>query len=317
MDVPAQIGPYRILSELGAGGMAVVYLAEDKSGNRYAIKLPLHVKASDESSVKRFYREARSARGVQHPNLCPVHDVGQDGKQYFLAMAWIEGETLAQILASGAKLPTHRALELTRILADALQAAHEAGIVHRDLKPSNVMLRPDGQPIIIDFGMAKRFDNSETLLTLTGSIGGTPGYMAPEQVIGASDEIGPSCDVYALGVLLYELLTGAPPFSGNPATILGSIVSELPPPLHAQCPDIEPVLNALCLRALEKSPADRYTSAKEFGDTISMYLAEGPDAVAGRVLPKQPTTPQHIIPAAPPSQPGTIARMLGSLFGRE
>jgi serine/threonine protein kinase len=315
--VPARIGPYRILRELGAGGMAIVYLGEDESGNRYAIKLPLHVQASDESSVKRFYREARSARGVRHPNLCPVHDVGQDGNQYFLAMAWIEGETLAHLLASGQKLSTIRALELTRILADALHAAHEAGIVHRDLKPSNIMLRPDGEPIIIDFGMAKRFDNSETLLTLTGSIGGTPGYMAPEQIIGSADEIRPSCDIYALGVVLYELLTGSTPFSGNVATILGSIVSELPPPLHSFCPNIEPVLDALCLRAIEKSPADRYASAKEFADTIAAYLADGPEAVAGRVMAKQPPAPQQEAPNSPPAQPGAFARMFGSLFRRE
>jgi len=315
-DLPARIGPYRILRELGSGGMAIVYLGEDESGDRFAVKLALHVRSSDEASVKRFYREARSARRVQHPNLCLVHDVGQDGNQYFLAMAWIEGETLAQFLASGQTMTTVRALELTRILADALHAAHDAGIVHRDLKPSNIMLRPDGQPVIIDFGMAKRFDNSETLLTLTGSIGGTPGYMAPEQVIGASEEIGPLCDVYALGVVLYELLTGSPPFTGNAATILGSIVSEVPPPLQTLRPEIEPVLGALCLRALEKSPADRFASAQEFAATIGVYLAEGPKAAAVRIVREPAPVARPEPPVSPAAQPGAFARMLGVLFGR-
>jgi serine/threonine-protein kinase len=316
-EVPARIGPYRILRELGAGGMAIVYLGEDESGNRYAVKLPLHVQAGDETSVKRFYREARSARGVRHPNLCPVHDVGQDGKQYFLAMAWIEGETLAHRLAAGERFLTRRALELTRTLAEALQAAHEAGIVHRDLKPSNIMLRPDGQPVIIDFGMAKRFDNSETLLTLTGSIGGTPGYMAPEQIVGSADEVGPPCDIYALGVVLYELLTGSTPFTGNVATMLGSIVSEPPAPLHALCPNIEPMLDALCLRAIEKNPPDRYDSAQEFADTISAYLSQGPEAVAGRVMARQSPAPVQQLSNATAAQPGPFARMFGSLFGRQ
>jgi len=314
---PDRIGPYRVLRELGAGGMAAVYLAEDASGARYAVKTPFHVHAGDEASVKRFYREARSARGVQHPNVCPVHDVGQDGDQYFLAMAWIEGETLAHLLAAGKRLTTSAALDLVRIAAEALHAAHAAGIVHRDLKPSNSMLRPSGEPVIIDFGLARRFDNSETLLTLTGAIGGTPGYMAPEQITGTADDIGPACDIYALGIVLYELLTGATPFSGNVATILGSIVSEPPPPLTMYCPNIEPVLDALCLRALEKSPGERYASAQEFSEVIAAYLAGGPEAVAARLPPRsQPLSPFEAS-ETPAAQPGAIRRVFGSLFGRE
>lgn len=315
-DIPERIGPYRILRELGAGGMATVYLGEDHSGRRFAIKRPEQMHSGDDAFIKRFYREARSARGVQHPNLCPVHDVGQDGDQYFLAMAWIEGETLAHALASGTKLTATRALELVRILAEAMHAAHRAGIVHRDLKPANIMLRPDGHPVIIDFGLARRFDNTETLLTLTGAIGGTPGYMAPEQINGSADDIGPACDVYALGVVLYELLAGAPPFSGNVATIFGSIVSEPPPPLRLYCPGIEPVLDALCLRALAKSPADRYPSAQEFADCIAAYLADGPAAVAERVAPALPPESRPDSVAPPLTQPSPLRRVLGTLFRR-
>lgn len=315
-DVPERIGPYRIIRELGAGGMATVYLGEDDAGQRFAIKRPEQVPAGDDAFIKRFYREARSARGVQHPHLCPVHDVGQDGDQYFLAMAWIEGETLAHALASGTTFTAARALDLIRILAEAMHAAHLAGIVHRDLKPANIMLRPDGQPVIIDFGLARRFDNTETLLTLTGAIGGTPGYMAPEQITGAADDIGPPCDIYALGVVLYELLTGATPFSGNVATILGSIVSEPPPRLSLRCPGIEPVLDALCLRALAKSPADRYATAQEFADCIAAYLADGPDAVAERLAPLPAAESPPEVPVSPPAQPGALRRMFGKLFGR-
>jgi len=298
--------------------MAAVYLAEDDTGTRYALKRPFHVHGGDAESVKRFYREARSARGVQHPNLCTVHDVGQDGEQYFLAMAWIEGQTLAHVLASGTKLTSTHALQLVRILADALHAAHSSGIVHRDLKPSNILLRADGEPVIIDFGLARRFDNTETLLTLTGAIGGTPGYMAPEQITGTADDIGPPCDIYALGVVLYELLTGVTPFSGNVATILGSIVSEPAPPLTLYSPNIEPVLDALCLRALAKSPGDRYASAQEFSEIIDAYLSQGPEAVAGHLMKVQAATPSNgdSAAAAPPPR-GTLARVLDSLFRRD
>lgn len=314
-DVPDRIGPYRIVRELGAGGMARVFLGEDASGRRFAIKRPEQVHAGDDAFIKRFYREARSARRVEHPNLCPVHDVGQDGDQHFLAMDWIEGQTLAHALASGTRFTADRALELVRVLAQAMHAAHAAGVVHRDLKPANIMLRPDGQPVIIDFGMARRFDNTETLLTLTGAIGGTPGYMAPEQITGTADDIGPACDIYALGIVLYELLTGATPFSGNAATILGSIVSEPPPPLSRRCPGIEPVLEALCLRALAKSPSNRYASAQELADCIADYLAVGPAAVADRVAPAGlPEPPSDLSETLP--QPGPLRRAFRTLFGR-
>lgn len=311
---PKRIGPYRILCELGAGGMATVYLGEDDAGAHYAIKVPLHLQSRDGASVKRFLREARSARGVRHPNLCHVHDVGQDGTVFYLAMAWIRGETLARTLQSKGRLTTERALELVRTLADALQAAHDAGIVHRDLKPANIMVRPDGEPVIIDFGMARRFDNTETLLTISGDIVGTPGYMAPEQITGASEEIGPACDIYALGVLLYELLTGWTPFSGNLATILGSIVSEPAPAPRTHCPDLDPALDAICLRALAKTPAERFASAREFGDVIGTYLREGGPAATALLLQTVATPP--CAEATPePTRPGIFSRMLTSVFG--
>ena len=314
---PERIGPYRILEQLGAGGMGTVFLGRNTAGELRAVKLLLHVHPSDGASVKRLYREARSAQKVHHPNLCPVHDVGQDGELFYLAMERIEGRTLATAFASGETFSAPRAVELVRTLADAVHALHEAGIVHRDLKPANVMLRPDGAPVIIDFGMARRFDNSETLLTLTGSIAGTPGYMAPEQITGEPDDIGPPCDLYSLGVILYELVTGSTPFSGNVATILGSIVSEPAPPPRTRCPELDPVLDAVCLRALDKSPAERFASAQEFAEVLAAWLRD-PALSAAMLEAIAARTPT---PAPPPdlasADASGIRRIWNSFLGRQ
>ncbi|MBL8848467.1 MAG: serine/threonine protein kinase [Planctomycetaceae bacterium] len=313
---PERIGPYRILEQLGTGGMGTVFLARNAAGEQRAVKLLLHVNPADAASVKRLYREARSAQGVHHPHLCSVHDVGQDGDLFYLAMERIEGRTLATALAAGEAFSTARAVKLVCTLAEAVHALHEAGIVHRDLKPANVMLRPDGAPVVIDFGMARRFDNSETLLTLTGSIAGTPGYMAPEQITGEADEIGPPCDLYSLGVILYELVTGSPPFSGNVATILGSIVSEPAPPPRTRCPQLDPVLDEVCLRALAKRPAERFASARELADVLAAWLRDpGLSArMLGEIADRTPPRPSA---DSPPSESGGIRRIWNSLLGRE
>lgn len=312
--IPDRIGPYRILREVGAGGMGTVYLSEDRNGNRLAIKVPRPDCVADELSVKRFYREARSAGRVSHPSLCTVRDVGEHGAGYYLAMDWIEGTTLAHLIDQRGVPALPQSLNLVATLADALQAAHDAGIVHRDLKPSNIMLRPDGQPVIIDFGTAKRFDNSETLLTLTGSIVGTPGYMAPEQVTSAVGEVGPASDVYALGILMYELITGAPPFSGNFATVLGSIVAEPPASLVVHCPGIDPNLEAICLKALAKNPAERFASAREFGASITAYLRDGTGPIdESPSVSAAPSLPSSAAPS--PDERGLLRRWRDTLFG--
>lgn len=300
--------------------MGTVYLGEDAEGTRLAIKSPLPECVADELSVKRFYREARSAGRVKHPNLCSVLDVGRDGRRFYLAMEWIDGHTLAHVLEHGDAPTQDRSLELVATLAEALQAAHEAGIVHRDLKPSNIMLRPDGQPVIIDFGTAKRFDNTETLLTLTGSIVGTPGYMAPEQITSHAGEIGPASDVYSLGVVLYELLGGSPPFTGNFATILGSIVSEPPPPLSLHRVDVAPALEAICAKALAKDPTERFASAREFGEVVWEYLRGGPAAVADALL-SAPESNRTAAPRSSETAPdqttrGLLKRLGDKFFGQ-
>jgi serine/threonine-protein kinase len=179
--------------------------------------------------------------------------------------------------------------------------AHDAGIIHRDLKPGNIMLPESGEPVVMDFGMARRFDGAESLLTPSGAIVGTPGYMAPEQITGAAEEIGPACDIYALGVILYELVTGWQPFTGNLATLLGSIVADAPTPPRKHCPDLDPRLEAICLKALEKEPRQRHPTSAALADAI--------EAFSRNEAPQAPAAPA--VETASPEPPKSF---LGRLF---
>ena len=300
---PASLGPYRILRQLGEGGMGVVYLAEDASGKRVALKVPSVSVTADPTHVKRLYREALAAGQIDHPNIGRILDVGQEGDRFYLVMTFIEGKTLAQWFEEGRTFDVPESLALVASIARAVHVAHEAGIIHRDLKPGNIMLPESGDPIVMDFGMARRFDGAESLLTPSGAIVGTPGYMAPEQITGAPDEIGPPCDLYALGVILYELVTDWQPFTGNLATLLGSIVSDPPTPPRKHCPDLDPNLEAICLKALEKDPAQRYASAARFAEVLEAF-----ERGEARPLSDSP-------PPAPSAQPskGLMERLFGSL----
>ena len=275
-DLPESFGRYQIVSKLGEGGMGAVYLAIDKRLERHvALKTPFFEREDDESTVKRFMREAHAAATINHPNVCPVYDVGEYEGRYFLTMAYVEGRSLAEWIRQADQTDVKTALEIVEKLARGLQAAHDCGIIHRDLKPGNILINEEVEPFLIDFGMARRFDREETLLTVTGAIAGTPAYMAPEQISGDGDQIGPATDIYCLGVILYELLTGSMPFSGNLATMLGSIVANNPIPLRSYCPDLDPTVEPICRRAMAKDPGDRYASASEFADTIRYYLDNG------------------------------------------
>lgn len=296
--IPQTIGPYRILRQLGEGGMGTVYLAEDAAGHEVALKVPSPAFLLEPTYVRRLYREALAAAQIDHPNIARILDVQQDGQKFYLVMAYIEGQTLAEALDAGRRFTPDEALAFVRSLARTVQVAHDAGIIHRDLKPANIMLREKGEPIVMDFGMARRFDGTESLLTPTGAVVGTPGYMAPEQITAAADQIGPACDVYALGIVLYELLTGTQPFSGNLATLLGSIVADPPTPPRTHNSQLDPALEALCLKALEKDPARRHLSADNFAEEIAAYeRGERPQPIAD---PPKPT----------PQKSG-----LGGLFG--
>jgi predicted Ser/Thr protein kinase len=269
--LPEQFGRYRILGVLGRGGMGTVYLArDDELDRRVALKAP-HFHPDDREAAERFTREGRAAAALRHPNLCPVYDAGEiDGVRY-LAMAYIEGSPLSRTARPGPSAPAE-AVELVRKLALALAEAHERGVVHRDLKPSNVMITPRGEPVVMDFGLARRLGTEETRLTQQGALLGTPSYMAPEQIDGDLQAMGPACDVYALGVILYELLTGQVPFRGPLTAVLRQIATEPPPPVASLRPEVGPALEAVCSRAMAKRPEQRFGSMRQFAAALEEWL---------------------------------------------
>jgi hypothetical protein len=238
--VPAQLGRYRILSKLGQGGMGAVYLAEDTLlSRRVAVKVPHFTPDDGPTVIARFHREARTAAAIDHPHICPVHDAGEVDGVHFLVMPYIEGSPLSRLIDSNNPWSPARAAALIRQLALAVEALHQRGLIHRDLKPSNVLIRPDGSPVLMDFGLARSFTEQGRRLTQSGAALGTPAYMAPEQILGESASIGPATDVYELGVILYELLAGGLPFGGavcrgvrpDPARATGSALG---PPSRAR-----------------------------------------------------------------------------------
>ena len=271
--VPEQFGRYRIERELGRGGMGAVYLAHDGQLDRkVALKIPFFKEDDGVDAVERFYREARAMATVQHANLCPVFDVGQFEQWHFLTMAYIDGQPLSQKLKESGTLPMIQAVALLKTVALAVQKAHEAGIVHRDLKPSNIMLTDDLAPIIMDFGLARRQKAGEAELTHRGAVMGSPAYMAPEQVEARHQEVGPATDVYAMGVMLYQMVTGQRPFEGSVASIFGQIVSREPDPPSTLRRGLPPEFDAVCLKALSKSPSNRHASAGALSDDLSRLL---------------------------------------------
>jgi predicted Ser/Thr protein kinase len=274
---PEKIGRYHIVRELGRGAMGAVYLARDTQLDRLtALKIPRFTAAEGAEVRQRFLSEARAAATIEHPNICPVYDVGEiDGTPY-LTMAYVQGTTLAQQLDGGTRLPEQQAADLVRILTGALQAAHERGVIHRDLKPSNIIISRRGEPVILDFGLARRMHVADARLTHCGQPLGTPAYMAPEQATGSIDAVGPGCDVYALGVILYQLLTGRLPFEGSVTDVLGQIVSRPPEPPTKFRPGLDPRLERICLKALNKKVIDRYADMREFGAALREYTQIGP-----------------------------------------
>jgi serine/threonine protein kinase len=288
--LPAQFGRYRILNALGQGGMGAVYLAHDTQlDRRVALKVP-HFGPNDGPGLERFYREARAAATLDHPNLCPVYDVGSIDGIHYMTMAFVEGQSLQHFLHSS--LPSAAdAVALVRKIALALAEAHARGIVHRDLKPSNVMINQRGEPIVMDFGLARRVSAGDVRLTRSGSIVGTPAYMAPEQAAGETANLGQACDIYSLGVILYELLTGRLPFEGGVGEVLVQILTSQPPRPSTLRPGIDPLLEAVCLKALAKKPEERFRSMTEFAEALQETLTgDRMSAPAAEPPKRQPRT---------------------------
>ena len=269
-------GNYQLLEESGRGGMGVVYKARQRDLDRIvALKMILSSRLASEEEVRRFYQEARAAAGLRHPNIVGIHEVGQIHGQHYFTMDYVAGHSLARQSETG-PLEPDRAARLMATVARAVHYLHAHGIVHRDLKPSNVLLDENDEPLVTDFGLAKVFQDDASK-TQTGAILGTPSYMAPEQARGETAEISPRTDVYSLGAVLYELLTGRPPFreENQLNTILQVLEGEptLPHRINSRIP---PELERIVMRALEKAPADRYDSAAALADDLDRYLRREP-----------------------------------------
>ncbi len=286
-----QVSGYEILGELGRGGMGVVYKARHIGLDRIvALKMVRGGSQASIEDLQRFRTEARAIAQLAHPNIVQIHDIGEcDGQPYF-ALEFVAGGNLHEKLAPGPMDPA-AAAKLVRQLALAVDAVHRCGILHRDLKPGNVLLTPDGQPKITDFGLAKRDPASatpgdnEAVLTQTGTVLGTPCYMAPEQADGRNKLLSPATDVYALGAILYEALTGRPPFqSHSTLDVLMQVVSVEPTPPRRLRHDLPRDLDTICLKCLRKPPRDRYHSARDLADDLERFL-DGRAINARRVGP--------------------------------
>jgi serine/threonine-protein kinase len=312
-------GRYKILKRLGTGGMATVYLAEDQElGRRVAIKILNSKHASDKQFVERFRREASSAAGLSHPNIVQIYDRGKAEGTYYIAMEVIEGRSLKELIIERGPSPIPVAVNYGRQILAALRFAHRNGLVHRDIKPHNVLVDDEGRVKVTDFGIA-RAGASE--MTEVGSIIGTAQYLSPEQARGAP--VDTRSDLYSVGVVLYELLTGEAPYSGDtPVEIAMKHLSAVPGPPSAARPEVPPELDAVVLRALAKNPEDRYQSADEMdadlnaiskGLDISDQTTEAATTVlAGAGLsaptmvsraPTRVTSPASRKPVTPPPSP--------------
>ncbi|HZT92017.1 MAG TPA: Stk1 family PASTA domain-containing Ser/Thr kinase [Gaiellaceae bacterium] len=251
---------YVIRRKLGSGGMADVYLAEDQElGRRVALKLLDDRHASDEQFVERFRREAQSAAGLNHPNIVSIFDRGRAEGTYYIAMEYLDGRTLKELLVRNGPTPIPIAIDYARQILSALAFAHRNGIVHRDIKPHNIVVGGDGRLKVTDFGIAR---SGASQMTEAGSIVGTAQYLSPEQARGAP--VDPRSDIYSLGIVLYEMLTGKVPFTGDtPVEIAMKHLSQVPKPPSELRPEVPHDLDAVVMRALAKDPAQRYASAEE------------------------------------------------------
>lgn len=311
-------GRYALATLVGQGGMGQVWTADDRRlGRRVAVKLLRPDRAAGgrgdsqaEELRRRFTRECQITARVEHPGLVTVHDAGSDGDDLYLVMQYVRGADLADHLAEHDPYPWPWAVAVAAQLCPVLAAVHAVPVVHRDLKPRNLIVRPDGTLVVLDLGIAAVLDSDTTRLTLTGAPIGSPAYMAPEQVLGA--EVGPQADLYTLGVVLHELLSGSVPFSGGSALgVLHRHLNEAPLPLRRLRPEVPAPLEDLVLRLLAKDPRDRPADAQEVYRALAPLLptpattdAPGPGGPMDPTRPfRQPSAPWPE-PRRSPPQPG-------------
>jgi predicted Ser/Thr protein kinase len=276
---PEQVvsGRYRVLRKIGGGGMADVYLCEDLTlGRRVALKVLLSRFLDDPNFVERFRREAKAAAGLNHANLVSIYDWGEVDGTYFIVMEYVEGETLKDLVRRRGRLGGSEAVHISLQLLAALEFAHRTGIVHRDIKPQNVMLDRDGNAKVTDFGIARAADSG---MTEAGSILGTAQYLAPEQARG--QRVDERSDLYSVGIVLYEMLTGTVPFKGDSAvTVALKHVNEMAAEPAQLVPGMPYALNQIVLKAIAKDPDQRYQTAEQFARDLRSAQAGGPVAAA-------------------------------------
>jgi hypothetical protein len=276
--LPAMFGDYELLEEIGRGGMGVVYRAVQKSlGRTVAIKMLLRRDLASPADLSRFRSEAEAAARLDHPGIVSIFEVGEFDGHPFYSMQLVEGTTLAKRLLQG-PLPAREAAALLAKVADAVQVAHTRGVLHRDLKPSNILIDAGGEPHVSDFGLAKRLEAEESV-THTGAILGTPCYMSPEQAAGSRGDVGPTSDVWSLGAILYQMLTGRPPFqASSPMDTLLAVLESDPPVPRSIDRQVDRDLEMIALKSLQKPQELRYGSAAELAADLRAFLAGEPVA---------------------------------------
>lgn len=269
-------GDYELLEEIARGGMGLVYKARQVSLNRpVALKMILAGQFASEAELKRFRTEAEAAANLQHPNIVAIHEIGEHNGQHYFSMDYVEGKNLAELTA-GQPMQPLRAAGYVKTIAEAIHFAHQRGTLHRDLKPQNVLIDAADRPRITDFGLAKQTQR-ESSLTQTGVVMGSPSYMPPEQATGRHDQVGPHSDVYSLGAILYELLTGRPPFHAESAmATMMKVVEQEPDSPRTLNPDVPADLETICLKCLEKRPDLRYPSARALAEELDCFLKGEP-----------------------------------------